>query len=70
MFRLSIFLLLFCFSSHAQALTFKSGENIKNSSEVSWDILSKQVGEFPIDFEAEAQTLHLIMVTQIIRHTP
>ena len=52
-FRLTVFLLLLSLSFHAHALTFKSGEPISKSSEVSWDILSKQVGEFTIDFEAE-----------------
>ena len=53
MFRLSLFFVLLSLSFHAHALTFKSGEPISKSSEVSWDILSKQVGEYPIDFEAD-----------------
>ena len=53
MFRLSLFFVLLSLSFHAHALTFKSGEPISKSSEVSWDVLSKQVGEFTIDFEAE-----------------
>ena len=53
MFRLSVFFVLLSLSFHAQALTFKSGEKINTSKEVSWDDVSKKVGEYPIDFEAD-----------------